>query len=432
MTVVWIFLISLILLILIRVPFAFATGLAVVVGFLAAGLHLSSLPTTLRIVLDSFTLLAIPCFIFAGVLMANGGVSAALANLLKAFVGRFRGYLGTCVVLTCMAFGSITGSSMATVSAVGGILVPEMEKEGYDKYYTTALLATSGFLGVMIPPSVAGITYSMMAEQNVAKVWMSTVGPAIILGFFFIIINYLLYGRKIAKNSEPLSLKVFVTGVWGAVPKAIVAIIMPVVIFGGIYGGVFTATEAGAVAVLYGLIAGWILYPFLFKQLSPNLLGVIKKSTSQAVGIGLILAFAGGTSHLISLTRIPDIIVEAVLNVTDSRILFLIMVNIILLLFGMIMECNTSIILLTPILLPAAQAYGINPIHFGAIMLMNLEIGMITPPHAANLFVACKITNTTIDKIIKPLVPFYVVCVIGLILVSYIPEISLFFPNLVK
>lgn len=423
MTVLIIFLAAILFLALTRVPFGFAMAGATVIGYLYAGISLDGLPQTVVLGLDSFGLLAIPCFILAGNLMSKGGISAALVDFVKIFLSRFRGSLGAITSITSMIFGAISGSSVATVAAIGGIMTPEMEKDGYSKPYITALIASSGFLGTLIPPSVPGLTYALMAEQKVTQVWMSTLASGLLLGLTYCVINYIVYGRK----QEKVRVQISSDMIKKSTPRALVAFIMPLIIFGGVYGGICTATEAGGLAVFYGLLAGWIIYPLLFKEKAPKLTHTLKDSMVSATNIGILLAFATGTGHLISLARVPDHIVEFMTSVTDSKIVFLLIMNIVLLIAGMIMECNVNVILFTPIFLPLAQAYGVDPIHFGAIMLLNLEIGFITPPHAGNIFVGCRVTGCTMDQVLKPLAPFYIAAIAVLMLVTYVPAFPMLF-----
>lgn len=414
-----------------RVPVGFSILLGGMSGYLVGGISTAGFPSALIAGLDSFPLLAIPAFIFSGDLMAHGGVSEAIIKFVNALIGRIRGSLGSVLVTTSMLFGAITGSSVATVSAIGGIMIPQMEKSGYDKKYITALLSASGFLGILIPPSVPGIMYALCASQKVTEVWMSTLIPGLLLGFLYMVVNYFVYGRKQPKITEKFMIKPYIRGVKKESPKATVAFIMPIIIFGGVYGGIFTATEAGVVAVAYGLLAGWVIFPSIFNQRPEiGILDTARGSAMRALTIALLIGSAAIVGRMVSLGGITKQITGFLMNISDSRIVFLIIVNLILILVGMFLETNTGIILFTPILVPLAQAYGVDPIHFGAIMLLNLEIGLITPPFAANLFVACKMTNCTIDEIIKPLLPFYGVCLPVLLITTFCPGFSTWLPGI--
>jgi C4-dicarboxylate transporter DctM subunit len=414
-----------------RVPVGFAILAGALIGYAVSGLRMDGIPAAFLAGLDSFPLLAIPAFIYAGDIMATGGISKAISSVFLSLFGRFRGSLGSALVATCMLFGAITGSSIATVSAVGGIMAPEMTKNGYSKDYTTALLAAAGFLGILIPPSVPGIMFAMVAGQKVTAVWISTLMPGIALGILYMVANYFFHGRNMPKIAEAFDVGKFASGVVRTLPRAVVAIIMILIIFVGVYGGIFTPTEAGAVSVLYGIFAGWIIFPKVFKERpSGSLLSITRYSALTCGAIGCILAAATVVGRLVTMSGVTEALTTALMNFTESKIVFLIVANLILILCGMLLESITAIILFAPILCPIATAYGVDPVHFGAIMLVNLGIGLITPPFAANIFVACRVTKQTFDRAIKPMLPFYVAAFIVLVITTYVPEFSLFLVNM--
>ena len=417
---------------LIRVPIPFAMGIGSVVTMLAAGVNLDSVPMAVSNSLNVFTWLAIPAFIFAGDLMAATGISGAIMNFAKSFIGRLRGAAGAVTVVTCMLFGAITGSSLATITGIGGMMLPELDKEGYDHKYGTALISACGFLGILIPPSIPGILYAMMSGQNLMKVWLCTVGPGLMLGLSYILINYFKYGRKQEKVKEPFKVGTYFAGIGKATWSSLLALLMPVIIFYGIYGGIFTATEAGAVAVAYGLIVGWIILP-IFKKKWPEkkFRTLVLEAGVTSATIAMLNVFAAVAGKMITFTRIPAMLTDAMLSLTDSKIVFLLILNILLIIVGMFMETNSSILLLGPILIPVATSFGVDPIHFAGIMLLNLEIGMITPPFAANLFVGCRVGKVSMDQVLPSMVPFFIACVIVLLLTTYVPHLALFLPNLI-
>lgn len=416
-----------------KVPVGFSILIGGLAGYAVGGISFDVWPAALFAGLDSFPLLAIPAFFLAGDLMASGGISEAIVNFINALVGRIRGALGCVLVVTCALFGAITGSSVATVSAVGNILKDPMLKAGYDKKYFTALISAAGFLGTLIPPSVPGIMYALVANQKVTDVWMSTVGPGILLTVLYCVVNYLVYGRKQPKTAEPFEFKTFSKGVAQTTPKALVAFIMPAIIFGGVYGGAFTATEAGAVAVVYGILAGWVIYPVFFKmKADDSLVHTVRKSAMSSLTIALLICTATIVGRMVALGGITKTITTFMMNITDSKIVFLLICNVLLILVGMFLETNTGILLFCPILCPIAQAYDIDLVHFGAMLLLNLEIGLITPPFAANLFVACKMTKLSIDEILKDLIPFFLVCIPVLLITTFWEPFSLFIPNLLN
>ncbi|WP_286973943.1 TRAP transporter large permease [Acetomicrobium sp. UBA5826] len=409
-----------------RVPIAFAMCCGVMIAMAMANIDYAIIPPAIFGGIDSFAFLAVPAFIFAGDLMASGGISNALLKFIGAIIGRIRGSLGAVAIVASALFGTITGSSLATISAIGGIMMPEMIKAGYSKEYTTTLMAASGFLGILIPPSVPGVIYAITAGLPVLDVWLCTVGPGILLTIMYIIVNYIHVGRRQQLQVKKFSIVTYFHDITNALPPALLALLVPIIIFGGVYGGVFTATEAGAVAVAVAILIGWILYPKIFKILpDQRLWKTARSSTVSSASIMMVIGVAHAVSQMIAYTGIPIKLTEFMTGLTQSQGVFLIIVNILLLIVGMFLETNTSILLFTPILGPLASAYGVNPLHFAAIMLLNLEIGMITPPFAINLFTACRMTNVTMNKIVKDLLPFLAVCFIVLLITTYFPPFSL-------
>ncbi|MCL2617055.1 MAG: TRAP transporter large permease [Defluviitaleaceae bacterium] len=416
-----------------RVPVAISMAIGAVVGFSIGNLHMMGIPAAFFSGLDSFPLLAIPAFIFAGDIMGQGGISKALVNMFMALFGRLRGSLGTVMIATAMFFGTITGSAVATVSAVGGIMVPEMLKRNYERKYVTALLAATSFAGFLIPPSVPGILYSLGTGLRITDVWISTLPGGLLLGALYMVLNFVVYGRHQPKITEPFVLSDYTKGVITVMPKATVAIIMPVIIFGGVYGGVFTPTEAGAVSVVYGLVAGWIVYPILFRSRpDANLYKMTMKSAITCATLALIIAAATLVGRMVAMGGVVRATSDFLLSVTDSQIIFLLLVNLIFLFIGMLLDINVSVIIFAPIFAPIALEFGVEPIHFAAIMLTNLSIGLITPGFAASIFVACRITNLNYSDVIKPMLPFYICCLVVLAVVTYVPQFSLFLVEVLR
>ena len=419
-----------------KVPIPFSMGISAIVIYMMAGGTSAAISMGAFRSLNNFTFLAIPAFIFAGDLMAASGISAAIMRFTQSIIGRLRGAVGAVTIVTCMLFGAITGSSLATITGIGGMMLPEMEKAGYSREYSTALISACGFLGILIPPSIPGILYAMMAGENLMKVWLCTVTPGVMLGVSYIVINYFVYGRKEQKakiTQGPFKIGPYFKNIGVQTWKSLSALLMPVIIFYGIYGGICTPTEAGAVAVAYGLIVGWLVNPiFLKKKPEANLVKILSEGAISSATIAMLMTFATIAGIMITQTRIPAILTELMFSVTHSKVVFLLILNILLLIVGMFMETNSSILLLGPILIPIAKSFGVDPIHFAGIMLLNLEIGMITPPFAANLFVGCKVGNRTLDKVLPSLVPFFVACVIVLFITTYIPEVVTFLPNLMS
>ena len=416
-----------------KLPIGFAILMGGLGAYLTGGLKLMIWPSALFAGLDSFGLLAIPAFFLAGDLMAGGGISESLINWIHSIVGRVRGSLGAVVIITSAVFGAITGSSVATVSAIGNIMKEPMLKKGYDKNYFTALISSSGILGTLIPPSIPGIMYALIAEQKVTDVWMSTLAPGLLLTVLYCIVNYLVCGRHMPKETEPFVVSEWAGNIGKTTPKALVALGMPIIIFGGVYGGVFTATEAGAVAVVYGMLAGWVIYPLLFKMKPEQGLGkIVNKSAMTSLTVALAIATATIISRMVSLGGIAKAITDFMHNVTSSAVIFLIITNLLLILVGMFLETNAGILLFAPILCPIAQSYGIDLIHFGAMLLLNLEIGLMTPPFAGNIFVACKVTGVGMDQMLKKMIPFFIACIPVLLITTFWPAFSMTIPMLLR
>lgn len=431
MLLIVIFMVSFILFASLRIPIPFAAGLSAMISMLVGGQDISSVPGALFGALDSFPYLAIPAFIYSGDLMTLGGISRALMGWVRAILGRIKGSVAATVVISSALFGTISGSSVATVSAIGGMMLPEMIKAGYEKKYATALIAASGFIGILIPPSIPGVVYAMTAAVPVSDVWLSTATAGIMVCIVYIIYNRIFFAHQEIMPTEAFTVKNYIQDVGSKSPRALVAILMPLIIFVGVYGGILTPTEAGAVAVFYGFLAGWVIYPLIFKDKdNMGLIALTKKSAVTSAGICLLIAFAGVATKMFTFAGAGDALSQFLLGITDSPAMFLLIVNCVLIVVGMFMETNTSILLLGPILVPAAKAFGIDPIHFGAVMLLNLEIGMITPPFACNLFVACRIANMTMDKLLRPILGFIACCIPVLLVTTYFPSTVMWLVNM--
>jgi C4-dicarboxylate transporter DctM subunit len=410
-------------------PIAYAFFLAAIFIIVTQGLPLDVVSLVPFYMIDSFPLMAVPFFILAGMLMEESQITEKIFAIFNAIVGRMRGGLGSIAVLSCMFFGALTGSSAATVSAIGTIMIPEMVRANYPLPYATALVCASGYLGMLIPPSIAAILYGISAHVSIARMFLATIVPAIMIGGLYIFVNYMAFGRKEPKTKEPFSIRAFSFNVIRTTRKGFFAILMPVIILGGIYSGFFTPTEAAAVAVFYGLIAGGLIYRTLGVR---NLINAFRRSAAMSAVPLIIVALAGGVmGRVITLLQVPVLVAEFVNNLTDSPIAVLMIINVFLLILGMFLETATTIVVVTPVLAPLAGEYGIDPIHLGAVILLNIEIGLITPPFATNLFIGSRISNLTIDQFLRPLMPFLLVALPVLVLVTYIPQLTLWLPNLV-
>ena len=422
---------SLTLLVTMMLGFALSISIAVSIG--GAGMlgialfdpeRLVLAPKEMFTAIDKFPLAAIPFFILAGNLMETGGISRRLVDFAKSLVGGVQGGLPMTCVLTCMIFAAVSGSSVATTFAIGAVLIPALIKHGYPTPYAAALQATSAELGVIIPPSIPMILYGVSAEVSIGELFIAGFGPGLLIGGALMLFVHLYCRFKgWGKNDGDGRL-----GVGKASLNAAWALLMPVIILGGIYGGIFTPTEASVVAVFYALIVGMLIHRELsFKDVLP----VLRKSVISSAVIMFIIANAGLFAYLITRAGIPDAIGEWLKVVLDSPALFLLGVNAALFLIGMFIETSAAIIVLAPILVPVAIHFGVDPVHFGTIMVVNLALGMITPPFGVNLFAACTVAKISLDQIVKHLLPFVLVIIGCLMLITYIPSISLALRDLV-
>ena len=416
---------SLTLLITMLLGFAFSISIAVSIGGSAIlGLaifdnsKLVLVPKEMFSAIDKFPLAAIPFFILAGNLMETGGISRRLVEFAKSIVGGVQGGLPMTCVLTCMIFAAVSGSSVATTFAIGTILIPALIKHGYPTTYAASLQATSAELGVIIPPSIPMILYGVSAEVSIGELFIAGFGPGLFIGvaLMFWVWVYCKY-KGWGKNDGDDRL-----GFGKATVQAGWALLMPVIILGGIYGGVFTPTEASAVAVFYALIVGTLVYREIRLQ---DLFLILRKSVLSSAVIMFIIANAGLFAFLITRAGVPEAIGHWLQEVLKSPGYFLLGVNAALFVIGMFIETSAAIIVLAPILAPVAVHFGIDPVHFGLVMVVNLALGMITPPFGVNLFAACTVARISLDRMIKDLVPFVLVILVCLMVVSYVPALSL-------
>ncbi len=416
---------SLTLLITMLLGFAFSISIAVSIGGSAIlGLSIFDsgklilVPKEMFTAIDKFPLAAIPFFILAGNLMETGGISRRLVNFAKSLVGGVQGGLPMTCVLTCMIFAAVSGSSVATTFAIGSILIPALVKHGYPTSYAAALQATSAELGVIIPPSIPMILFGVAAEVSIGELFIAGVVPGLLIGGVLMVFVHIYCRFKgWGKNDGDGRLSV-----GRATVEAGWALLMPVIILGGIYGGVFTPTEASVVAVFYALIVGLVIHRELKFS---HLVAVFKKSVLSSAVIMFIIANAGLFAFLITRAGIPEAIGLWLKEVLQSPAYFLLGVNAALFVIGMFIETSAAIIVLAPILVPVAVFFGIDPVHFGMIMVVNLALGMITPPFGVNLFAACTVAKISLDRIIGHLLPFVLVILGCLALITYIPQISL-------
>lgn len=403
---------------------AVSIGLASVFGIQASGAPMLISAKEMFAAINKFPLAAIPFFILAGNLMETGGISRRLVEFAKSIVGGVQGGLPMTCVLTCMIFAAVSGSSVATTFAIGAILIPALIKHGYPTSYAAALQATSAELGVIIPPSIPMILYGVSAEVSIGELFIAGFGPGILisLALMAFVWAYCKY-KGWGKNDGVGRL-----GFGKALLQAGWALLMPVIILGGIYGGVFTPTEASAVAVFYALVVGMLIY----REIKPrDLYAILRKSAMSSAVIMFIIANAGLFAFLITRAGVPEAIGLWLQQVLQSPAMFLLGVNAALFIIGMFIETSAAIIVLAPILAPVAAHFGVDPVHFGLIMVVNLALGMITPPFGVNLFAACTVARISLDRIVRHLLPFVCVILLCLMVITYVPGISLGLRDLV-
>ncbi len=414
-----------------RMPVSFGLGTASLLVLGYAGFNYVTVPQFAFSGLDSFALLAIPFYIFAGVIMEYSGISKMLIDWVKSFVGHVRGATGIITICACMAFGVLTGSAMATISAIGKMMMPELKKDGYPHGYCSALLAATCFLGILIPPSVPGIMYALASGAKITPVWMSTIGPAFVFAIGYFIINYWRIGRHMPKPEKTTRHPIQrMKDISKSTIYAAPALLMPIIIYGSIYGGLCTVTEAGAVSCVYGII-----YFAALKIIDKNKIKMTFWKCCAIAGastavIGLLNAFSAVAGKVMTLAGISNFLSGVITENITTTAGFLIMINIIFLFMGTFMDINATILIMTPLLLPVAKTYGIDPIHFGAIMLVNMCVGFLTPPFAVGIFVSTKIADSTFGDTVREAVPFIGVGLIAIIVTTVFPEYVFFFVNL--
>jgi len=420
----WIIFSSFALLLLIGTPIGVALGLSTaIVIYTVIKIPLIVVTQRMFTAIDSFSFMAIPFFMLAGSFMASGGVTKRLVDFANSLVGFIRGGLALVVAVTGMFFAAISGSSAATTAALGSTLFDEMEKSGYKRDFAAAIIASGGTTGIVIPPSITLVVFGITAGVSIGDLFLGGFAPGIIMGVSMCIISYFLCKKKGIKAQGKFSL----INVLRSFKDSFLALMMPVIILGGIYGGIFTPTEAAAVAAVYGLIIGM----FVYKELTfKNLPSVILNAAINTTVIMFIVGGANLFGWVLTNAQVPHKVANFMVSISTNHIVFLMLVNILLLFVGTLINASAAVVILVPILFPVAMSFGINPVFFGVLMIVNLAIGCITPPVGLDLFVVSGIAKLPIEKITKAILPYLIVLIVDLLILTYFPQIILFIPHL--
>lgn len=410
-------------LLILNMPIALSLGLSAALTMLIFDLPIQSLPSTLHSSTTKFTLLAIPFFFLAGLIMERAGISKRLIQFSQTLTGHLTGGLAIVSIVSACFFAAISGSGPATMAAVGSILIPAMAKSGYRKEMAAGLLATAGGIGIIIPPSIAYIIYAVIAEVSIGELFIAGIIPGLLMGVTLGLVSYFIAKKEriptMPRATRSEVIKAFREAAWG--------LMAPVIILGGIYSGIFTATESAIVAVFYSLIVGIFIYKEIKWRDLPVLLLDSAKTTAMVM---LIVASASIFAWLITVEGIAEDIASSMLDLVGNKYMMLLMINIVLLLAGMFVDAISAFYIFLPIFLPILAAMHIDPIHFGVMMTMNLAIGLVTPPVGLDLFVACGLAKISLKEISIGVIPFILAALAALLLVTFIPEITLWLPNL--
>ncbi len=373
--------------------------------------------------LDKYALMAIPMFILAGNLLSKGSSAKRIVEFAKTFVGHLPGGLPIAAIFASIIFAAVSGSSPATVAAIGSIMFGAITAAGYPKSYAVGTITASGSLGILIPPSIVMIIYGVTAEVSIGKLFMAGIVPGLLIGFMLMTVTYIGAKRLGFKRTKPASWK----EKWTKFKESFWALMTIVIIIGGIYGGVFTPTEAAAVSAIWALF----IAIFIYKDIKLSEINIIfLESAKTSAMIMFIIANASIFAYFLTLESVPQMLSDFVVQMHLNKIMFLVAVNILLLIAGNFMEPSSIIMIMVPLLLPVATMLGIDPIHFGVIITINMELGMLTPPVGLNLFVASGITGLSIKEVVKAVLPWFFVIFLGLMMITYIPQISLWLPNI--
>jgi len=416
---------SLFIFMALSVPIGIAIGLSSMLTiYFSDSVDMTMLVQKLFTSLDSFPLMAIPFFMLAGLLMAKGGISEKILNLANQLVGWMVGGLAMVTVVACAFFAALSGSGPATVAAIGSFMIPSMKEKNYSPGFAAAITAAAGCIGVIIPPSIPLILYGVISGTSIGELFKAGILPGILIAIILMIVSY----RTVKKdgNVQPeivqVNFKTLLHSIWDAKW----ALLAPVIILGGIYGGVFTPTEAAVIAIVYSFVIGTFVHKAMkWKEIKESLLETISLTGATMYMIGTSIAFA----YLLSVERIPTTIAESITSISSNPVVILLLINIFLLFVGAFIDTIPALAMLTPILLPIATEAGVDPIHFGIIMVVNLAIGFITPPFGVNLFIASSVGKISIENVMKSMFSILLFMLIGLLIITYFPALSLIFTN---
>ncbi len=416
---------SFFLLLLLGMPIAYALGIAALASALYVGLPLSAVLLKVSDGVDEFALLAIPFFIFAGALMAEGGMARRLVAFANIFVGFMRGGLAMVNILASMFFGGISGSAVADTSSIGSIMIPVMKKEGYDDHFAVNITITSATQGIIIPPSHNAIIYAYAAggAVSVVQLFMAGIIPGIMIGLALMVLALIVSARRGYPKGEFVPLREAVKITW----EALAGLLTVVIIVGGVIGGVFTPTESAAVAVVWAFLVTMFIYRDLKWRELPR---TMRNAIRTVAMVMIIIGFAASFGYMMTLMQIPAKATNLLLTLSHNKYVLLLLINVMLLVLGTFMDMAPLLLICTPILLPVIKAIGVEPVHFGIVMMLNLGIGLVTPPVGTVLFVGCAIGKIPIERAARHLWPFWIAMLIVLALVTYVPAFSLWIPSL--
>lgn len=420
----WVMFLSFFVLLFLSFPVAVSMGLACVLAVLYQGdISITTVAQKMFTGLDSFPLLAVPLFILAGGFMETGGISVRLVRFASVLVGWIRGGLGMVSIVGTIFFSGISGSSAADTAAIGSIMIPSMSNRGYPRPLATAIVASAGAMGVLIPPCIIMILYGVATNTSIGYLFAAGFMPGALMGLALMAMVYVVAGKENLPREPRATCGQAVRAAWEAIPP----LLMPIIILGGILSGVFTATESAVVAVIYGVLLSMVVY----RELSPRDIPTILSNSARLTGmVMLMVGMSSVFAWIVTAQRIPHAVTEAMMSFSQEPWVFLIMVNILLLVVGMFIDVTPAIITFSPILFPIAMQLGIDPVHFGIVVVANLGIGFITPPVGSCLYVAAGIAGISIEPVVKRIMPFFLMMVVTLIAITYWPDMTLFVPRM--